>query len=479
MDAQHGRIDQRSYNLGTLLMKQRIVAIGKDSQLQKLSQHLAETVYMADDLVEATEIIQSATPDLIVFDHIFGPDCVTLFLNQNPALVDTPVIVVNVDPILATAYRDAGASACLDDCSDFAAFEALARPLLNPGYKSTSCDFFLNDLASHAGMVGHSPAMAHTLRMIEVVGSSQCNPVLLVGETGTGKEVIAKAIHIYRHADRPFIAVNCAALTANLLESELFGHARGSFTSADREKTGLLELAEDGTLFLDEISEMPLDMQAKLLRVIQEKTFRKVGGIKEIRCRATIVASTNRNLTQEVHANRFRRDLYYRLNVFPITLATLNADHRNQDIALLSKFFLTTSTICPDKTGTIKGFTRMALDALQAHHWPGNVRELKNVVERAILLEPTDKIGLGSIVINAEQALPVFEAEREDKTKDFSLEKAERELIAKALQKTKWQKTKAAELLGISRATLYSKVKQHSIENTQNEPQSPGAVLIG
>ncbi|MCP4456257.1 MAG: sigma-54-dependent Fis family transcriptional regulator [Planctomycetes bacterium] len=268
-------------------------------------------------------------------------------------------------------------------------------------------------------------------------------------------------------------------MTASLLESELFGHAKGSFTSADREKPGLLELAEDGSLFLDEISEMPLDMQAKLLRVIQEKTFRKVGGTKEIRCRATIVASTNRDLNLEVAANRFRRDLYYRLNVFPITLATLSADHRNQDIALLSEFFLKTSTICPEKVGNIKGFTRMALDALQVHHWPGNVRELKNVIERAILLEPSDKIGLGSIVINAEQALPIFETERENKTKDFSLENAERELIAKALQKTRWQKTKAAELLGISRATLYSKVKQHSIENTQDESQAADAVLMG
>ncbi len=460
-------------------MEQRIVAIGKDSRLQKLSQHLAEAVYMADDLVEAADIVQATSPDLIVFDHIFGPDSVAHFLSHNSSLADTPVIVVNADPGLTAAYQEAGACACLDDCSNLEAFEAMTKPLINPEYQSASCDYFLNDLASHAGMVGQSPAMAHALKMVEVVGSSRCNPVLLVGETGTGKEVIAKAIHIHRHADRPFIAVNCAALTATLLESELFGHAKGSFTSADREKPGLLELAEDGSLFLDEISEMPLDMQAKLLRVIQEKTFRKVGGTKEIRCRATIVASTNRDLNLEVAANRFRRDLYYRLNVFPITLATLSANHRNQDIALLSEFFLKTSTICPGKTGSIKGFTRMALDALQTHHWPGNVRELKNVIERAILLEPTDKIGLGSIVINAEQTLPIFESEREDKTKDFSLEKAERELIAKALQETKWQKTKAAELLGISRATLYSKVRQHSIENTQDDVQIPDVVLVG
>jgi len=432
---------------------------------------------MADDLSEAYEIIRSTPPDLIVFDHIFGPDCVARFLNQNTSLADTPVIVVNAGQDLAELYISAGASACLADCTDLQAFKDLVKPLMNPESSKPLPHFFLNDLASSAGVVGQSQAMNHTLKMVDIVGSSQCNPVLLVGETGTGKEVIAKAIHMQRHCDKPFIAVNCAALTANLLESELFGHAKGSFTSADREKTGLLELAEDGTLFLDEISEMPLDMQAKLLRVIQEKTFRKVGGIREIRCRATIVASTNRDLSQEVAANRFRRDLYYRLNVFPITLAPLRTEQRCQDTILLSEFFLKASTICPDKKGAIKGFTQMALDALQAHHWPGNVRELKNVIDRAILLEPTHKIGLSSIVINTEQTMPIFEQEREGKTKDFSLDKAERELIAKALQKTNWQKTKAAQLLGISRATLYSKVKQHSIENAPDESETPNPAL--
>ena len=184
-------------------MGQRIVAIGKDSRLQELSQHVAEAVYMADDLVEATDIVRTTTPDLIVFDHIFGPDCVTRFLNHNPSLMDTPVIVVNANPALCAAYQEAGASACLDDGSDLQAFEALAKPLISPDRQNDSCDYFLNELASDAGVVGHSPAMAHTLKMVELVGSSRCNPVLLVGETGTGKEVIAKAIHIYRHADRP------------------------------------------------------------------------------------------------------------------------------------------------------------------------------------------------------------------------------------------------------------------------------------
>jgi transcriptional regulator with PAS, ATPase and Fis domain len=270
-------------------------------------------------------------------------------------------------------------------------------------------------------------------------------------------------------------------LTANLLESELFGHVKGSFTSADREKTGLLELAANGTIFLDEISEMPRDLQAKLLRILQEKTFRKVGGTKEIRCKATIIASSNRNLKSEVQANRFRADLYYRLDICPVTITPLNSPARKEDIALLAKFFLKKSTICPEKTNKITSITKLALEALQEHDWPGNVRELHNVIERAMLLETTDKIGLSSIVIDSGESDPYSDNTRADKIKEFSLLKAEHELIARALQETNWQKTKAAELLGISRATLYAKVKQYSIKSdssaikTQDESSAPSA----
>ena len=192
---------------------------------------------------------------------------------------------------------------------------------------------------------GKSEAMTGALKMIKIVAKSACNPVLVIGETGTGKELAAKAVHILRHgSSSKFVAVNCAALTANLLESELFGHVKGSFTSAESEKTGLFEVAENGSIFLDEISEMPLDLQAKLLRVIQEQTFRKVGGTKEIKCNATIIASSNRNLLREVEEGKFRKDLYYRLAVFPITLAPLRHPERKDDIALLAEYFL--SLVC-------------------------------------------------------------------------------------------------------------------------------------
>ncbi len=339
--------------------------------------------------------------------------------------------------------------------------------------------FFAEDYAASIPIVGRSKAIVNTLKMIKLVAASKCNPVLIVGETGTGKELAAKAVHILRHPHRQFVAVNCAALTASLLESELFGHMKGAFTGADHEKTGLLELAGSGTLFLDEISEMPMDLQAKLLRVLQERTFRKVGGIKDIECEATIIVSSNRNLQQETQANRFRRDLYYRLNVSPITIAPLRSPERREDIQLLAEYFLMTSTIFPEKRNKITSLTKFAIEALQRHDWPGNVRELRNVIERAILLETTDKIGLNSIILDPSDG-ELSDGSTASRLDSFSLAKAERELISRALEETGWQKTKAATLLGITRATLYAKVKQYNIEKgsyiareVQNEVPAP------
>jgi len=260
------------------------------------------------------------------------------------------------------------------------------------------------------------------------------------------------------------VAINCAALTATLLESELFGHIKGSFTSADRDKVGLLECAGDGTLFLDEISEMPLDLQAKLLRVFQERTFRKVGGVKDLPFQATIIASSNRHLRKEVSEKRFRQDLYYRLDICPIVLTPLSAPERREDIRLLAEYFLQTSSICGHQQTKVSSITPLALEALQRHDWPGNARELRNVIERAILLETTDTIGLRSIMIEATETRERSVAPIGDRVRDFSLEKAERELIARALHETGWQKTQAASLLGITRATLYAKVRQYNIQ---------------
>lgn len=462
----------------------KIITVGKDPEVQQLAQQFGREVFGADDLPDALNIIQTVEPNLILFDRRFRPSHVRDFLKKTDnKMSNIPIVVIgneDSDTKLSEDFISVGAYEYLRGKKDFGWMERIVSRIKNKSLAeaqatkdkhggSEDCNhekmdrFFVNDIARSVAMAGVSSSIAHNTKMIKLVAASQCNPVLIVGETGTGKELAAKAIHAVRHPNELFVAVNCAALTANLLESELFGHVKGAFTGADRDKTGLLEVAGSGTLFLDEISEMPLDLQAKLLRVLQEKTFRKVGGISDIDCKATIIASSNRDLTSEVQANRFRRDLYYRLNVSPIVLAPLRSPERKSDIRLLAEYFLKTSTICPEKQGKVTSLTELAIEELEKHDWPGNVRELRNVIDRAILLETTDKIGLSGIIIDPTCCRNMSDSSNVGLMKTFSLAKAERELIARALKETGWQKTRAAALLGITRATLYAKVKQYNI----------------
>ncbi len=448
--------------------------VSKQSRCQELAQQVGQEIFVADDLAETLDIVDAVSPDLVVFDDSFTPSHIREFLDgTDKNAVSVPVVVLsggeNDGPTRAE-FMQVGAYDCVQASPDGSQLKETAmriknRSEANSAEKSAG-SFFVDDQAAAVSMVGRSRAFVKTLAMIRLVAASKCNPVLIVGETGTGKELAAEAIHTLRHGHEQFVAVNCAALTANLLESELFGHVKGSFTGADREKLGLLELAGSGAVLLDEISEMPLDLQAKLLRVLQEKTFRKVGGVKNIPCNATIIASSNRNLYKEMKANRFRRDLYYRLNICPVFIAPLRSPDRREDIPLLAEYFLRTSTICPEKSKRITSLTKLAVEALQKHDWPGNVRELRNVIDRAMLLETTDKIGLSSIILDADECEQLSESQPAAHIKDFSLAKAERELIARALQETGWQKTQAAALLGITRATLYAKVKQYNIRKS-------------
>jgi DNA-binding NtrC family response regulator len=506
------------------------VVVSKAPQIHRVAQELAPEVFAADDLSEAAEIIATVCPDLTVYDGTVAPASLGAHLEQIAGGRSRPgatVVLLAADsPFSEKEYRQAGVRDCLVGEENFvrlhdlvAQIDAAHRP---PRESPAEADpYFLDETAAAVALAGRSPAMAEALHMIKLVAASQCNPVLVAGETGTGKEIAARAVHTLRHPGQPFVAVNCAALTATLLESELFGHVKGSFTSADRDKTGLLEMADGGTIFLDEISEMPLDLQAKLLRILQEKTFRKVGGTKDLECRATIIASSNRDLKKEVREKRFRRDLYYRLNICPIHLAPLGCPQRRPDIPLLATWFLKTSSMGAHKPNQITALTPLALEALCQHNWPGNARELRNVIERAILLETTDKIGLSSIIIDSldseegsgsptqnsalggpsqgrngtpnamnrvwEPSYALGDPDTPHRSlgrsgKDFSLEKAERELIARALHETGWQKTQAAALLGITRATLYAKVKQYDIRKQglagEDTPQ-PEEVVTG
>ena len=324
----------------------------------------------------------------------------------------------------------------------------------------------VRDLTS-TELIGLSPALREVQNRIDQVAHAPDTTVLVTGQSGTGKELVARCVHersSRRHG--PFVAVNCAALTENLLEAELFGYEAGAFTGAHKDgKEGLFSAASGGTLFLDEIGEMDKALQAKLLRVLQERSYRKVGGIHDISSDARIIASTNRDLRQEVEAGRFREDLFYRLNVMNIEVPSL-AD-RQQDIPLLAHFCLDQFSRQMGKNLT--GFTEEATETLCEYDWPGNVRELKNAIEHAAIICPGGMID--------ECHLPTFSGGRTDgsdeitrnvivlDSADCSIRRLEGQLVANVLDMTKWNISRAAQLLGINRTTLYNKIRLYGIGN--------------
>ena len=296
-------------------------------------------------------------------------------------------------------------------------------------------------------------AMQRVRTLILEVAKTTAN-VLLSGESGTGKELIARTIHLLSPRGKAgFIPINCAAIPENLLESELFGHEKGAFTGAIQARLGKFELAKGGTIFLDEIGEMPLALQAKLLRVLQERVFERVGGSKEIQADVRVIAATNRNIQDEVAQRRFREDLYYRLNVFPIQLPPLK--DRVDAIPLLAVYFLNRFSVQTGKK--LKGFEKEALTAMEHYAWPGNVREMQNVVERAVILaQGTIRCdNLPEIVLRKSE--PVVQDSRD------ALKSVEREMIIKALGRHRGNRRLAAEELGLSRRALQYKLKEYDL----------------
>ncbi|HXX74574.1 MAG TPA: sigma-54 dependent transcriptional regulator [Nitrospiraceae bacterium] len=303
-------------------------------------------------------------------------------------------------------------------------------------------------------ILGKSKAIQGVFDLIRRVADSPTN-VLITGESGTGKELVAKAIHY--NSDRreaPFVPVNCAAIPEQLLESELFGHMRGAFTDAKMDKRGLFEEAQKGTVFLDEISELPLMLQAKILRVIQEKEIRRVGATKPISVDVRIIAATNLNLNDEVKAKRFREDLYYRLNVIELKLPPLR--ERREDIPLLVDAFLKKCGVVRGKE--MKGVNEAALAMLMDYAWPGNVRELENVIERAVTLSLGEKISPDDLPPAVQGARGDRRVLDEAAEKTLPLHEIEKEYIKKILEKMGGNKYQAAHVLGIDRKTLYRKL---------------------
>ena len=325
-------------------------------------------------------------------------------------------------------------------------------------------------------MVAASPAMKQALKFARRVAQSEVSTILLEGESGTGKDVLAQFIHFYgRRSEGPFVALNCAAIPETLLESELFGYEKGAFTDARAPKAGILEVASGGTVFLDEIGEMPLVIQAKLLRVLEEQNFRRLGGVRDIQVDLRVVAATNRNLTEAIEHGRFRLDLYYRLNVIQVVLPPLR--ERAEDVIPLAEHFVRLYNTKFKRH--IKGISHAAAARLLSHDWPGNVRELRNVIERAMVLEEADWIQASNLQIASDPSKPPLLALEQTASAndqsgpvsmpsqtgpfEVSLEEAEKNLVKKALERAGGNQTRAAVLLGVTRDTLRYKMKKFNL----------------
>ena len=429
----------------------------------------------AADGDEALMLARSAKFDVVISDIVLpkidGIKVLKFFRENCP---DVPVILITGHATLETAIeaiRERAFDYLLKpfDLSDLVNLtkEALAytREKGNGSFNKSGKNVKIEHRLELGEIIGSSPAMQEVYKKIAKVSRTDCT-VLIQGESGTGKELIARAIHFNsKRKDKPWIPINCGAIPGELLESELFGHEKGAFTHAFRSRPGRFELAHKGTIFLDEIGEMPLALQVKLLRVIQERSFERVGGLKTIKVNIRIIAATNTDLESLVKKGGFREDLFYRLNVVPIEVPPLR--DRLEDLEPLIVHFLT--YFCKSRDLPVKEVSPEVMNCFYEYNWPGNVRELENLIERLVILVEGDEIKL-------EDLPPRFKSRKEllpgDLPAEFpstgislkaEVEKYETQLIFKALKKANGVKSEAARLLGINRTTLLEKLRRRGI----------------
>ena len=424
-------------------------------------------VVEADDGSTAIEEVQKRPFDLVLMDvrmlKVSGLEALERIKAFNPAI---PVTIMTAYSSVETAIEalKKGAYDYLTKPLDFDKLRlTLERAMEHIRLKEENL-ILKESLGKHFDMqniIGRSPAMANLLETVAHVAPSEAT-VMITGESGTGKELIAGVIHFNSpRKDGPFIKINCAAITETLLESELFGHEKGAFTGADRRKEGRFYQAHGGSLFLDEVSEMPLTMQVKLLRVLQEREFTRVGGEKVIKVDVRVIAATNKNLQELKTQGLFREDLYYRLNVVSLEIPPLR--ERRDDIPLLAQHFL--KIFSTKNRKEINGLTPSAMDRLIRCEWPGNVRELMNAIERGVVLARTQYLDDSDFTIiqsssqQSSETLHVFE----EKDSNMSLELVEKTTILRTLESTAGNKSEAARRLGITRKTLHKKLKKYGV----------------
>lgn len=457
--------------------KQKLLIVEDDEDIRaQMKWALAQDyqVLLAEDRRSALELFRMEKPRVVTLD---------LGLPPHPASVEegfaTLADLLSADPlskvivVTGRGEREHALKAIGEGALDF-----LVKPLeiselkvvLKRGFYIASLEREHHELKgeiagrSFEGMIGMSPKMQEVFCTIRKVATTDV-PVLVVGESGTGKELAALAVHrLSQRRDHPFTVINCGAIPETLLESELFGHEKGSFTGAHIQRRGRIELAQGGTLFLDEVAELPLNLQVKLLRFLQERLVERIGGREAIPVDTRVIAATNRDLKEAMKSGRFREDLYFRLAVLTIPIPPLR--ERDEDILLLAKAFLDRYALASRKK--IKGFTTQAIHALQGYPWPGNVRELENRVKRAVIMAEGPK------VTPQDLEMKFLYSESHRKNLKEAREELERDLIQRALGRNRGNITQTARELGISRPTLYELMEKFALNGKGEKPSLDG-----